>query len=97
MKQKTKIILISIFTIIMFLAFCFVMIKMIKENGNCADDPFKYAAIKLEESGGKYFCSCESLDPNLLDFNFNSEGITILDRRLFNTDNLNLNIDLKGG
>ena len=54
------------------------MVKMIQKNGECIDNPFKYSATKLKESGGNYICSCQSLDPELLDFSFNEEGIKII-------------------
>lgn len=54
------------------------MFKMIQENGECIDDPFSYSATKLKESGGNYLCSCNSLDPELLDFSFSEEGINII-------------------
>jgi len=78
-KLKKRIILISVFVLIMFFSFMFVMVKMIKENGKCVDDPFRYAAQKLNDSGGNYACYCNSLDPKLLDFTFSAEeGITII-------------------
>lgn len=67
------------FTIAMTLALLMVMIGMIKENGKCVDDPFGYSAMRLNKSGGNYICSCKSLDPKLLDFTFNEDGIKILD------------------
>lgn len=100
MKQKTKIILISVFVLVMFLAFTFVMVKMIKENGKCVDDPFRYAAQKLEDSGGNYACVCSSLDPKLLDFTFNKEGIKIRNpnENYFNLEDFNFSsIEVKGG
>ena len=54
-----------------------IMIKMIIENGQCIDNPFKYSAERLKEAGGIYMCSCESLDPELLSFTFDTDGIKI--------------------
>ena len=76
--MKKKLFIIIIITVILFLAFVGVMFKMIIENGKCVDNPFKYSAIKLKESGGNYLCSCQSLDPELLDFSFNGNGIEII-------------------
>lgn len=67
-----------IITGILALAFIVVLIMMIIENGKCVDDPFRYSAIKLKESGGNYACSCKSLDVKLLDFSFSEEGIEII-------------------
>lgn len=78
MKNKSKLYLTIIITLILTFAFVGIMIKMIMENGKCVDDPFRYSAIKLKESGGNYACSCTSLDENLLDFSFSEEGIEIM-------------------
>ena len=69
----------------MALAFFIIMVKMIQESGECIDSPFQYSAKKLKESGGDYICSCDSLDPELLDFAFNEDGIEIA-RYLYETD-----------
>ena len=53
------------------------MFYMITENGKCIDNPFGYSATKLRESGGVYNCYCDSLSPELLDFSFDENGITI--------------------
>ena len=89
-KLRLRIILISAFILIAFVSFMFVMVKMIKENGKCVDDPFRYAAQKLKDSGGNYACYCNSLDPQLLDFSFSAEeGITIIENEnYFNLDNI---------
>ena len=66
------------------------MVNMIKENGKCVDDPFRYSAQRLKESGGTYACYCNSLDQELLDFSFSAEeGIKIQENRF--------NIEVKGG
>ena len=78
MKSKNRLYLTILITIILAIAFLGVMVKMIKENGKCADDPFRYSAIKLKESGGNYACYCKSLDQNLLDFSFSEDGIEIM-------------------
>lgn len=75
--MKKKLIVVIIFTLIMTIAFFVLMVKMIKENGECVDSPFSYSAKKLKESGGNYLCYCQSLDPKLLDFSFSEEGIKI--------------------
>lgn len=76
---RKRIIFLSIIVIILFLGFLSVMVKMIIENGKCVDDPFRYAAVKLNQSGGNYDCVCNSLDPELLDFRFSAErGIEII-------------------
>lgn len=79
MENKRKLNIIIAITIILTLAFIGIMVKMILENSKCVDNPFKYSAIKLNKSGGNYLCSCKSLDPNLLDFSFNEEGIKIIE------------------
>ncbi len=90
MKHKTKIIIAVSITIILLIAFIGVMFKMILENGECTDNPFTYSAKKLKESGGNYLCSCQSLDPELLDFKFNEEGIEIIkSNNYFNIEELN--------
>lgn len=85
MKKKLKILM--AFTSVCLIAFLIVMVMMIKENGECVDNPFGYSAMRLKESGGNYYCSCSSLDTNLLDFTFNEEGIKIIQEE----NNLNLN------
>jgi len=97
--MNKKIIILIIITSILAIAFMGIMIKMIKENGQCLDDPFTYSAKKLKESGGNYYCSCQSLDPELLDFSFSEEGIKIKkDSSLFNVGNISFTeIEGKGG
>lgn len=82
-KLKKRIIILSIITSILFLIFILVVVMMILENGKCVDDPFKYSAIKLKQSGGNYACSCMSLDVRLADFSFSEEGIKILEENYF--------------
>jgi len=77
-NNKRNLLIVAGVTIILFIAFAGLMVKMIIENGECIDDPFRYSATKLKESGGNYICSCSSLDPELLDFSFNEEGINII-------------------
>ncbi len=77
-NRKRNLLIVAGITIILFIAFAGLMFKMIQENGECIDNPFKYSATKLKESGGNYLCSCSSLDPELLDFSFNEEGINII-------------------
>ena len=97
MKEKIKLRILIIGTIIIALAFVVVMALMIKQNSQCVDNPFKYSAIRLNESGGNYACSCKSLDPKLLDFTFNEEGIKIIR----SSDYINLSdlkiVEVKGG
>ncbi len=76
--MNTKLRFIIIITLASLIAFVILMVFMIKENGKCIDRPFEYSAKKLNESGGNYACSCVSLDPKLLDFTFNENGIEIL-------------------
>ncbi len=78
MKPKTKSTLTIAITIILAIAFIITLIVLIIENGKCVDDPFRYSAIKLKESGGNYACSCKSLDMNLADFSFSEDGIEIV-------------------
>ena len=97
--MNKKLLIAIIFTSIMFLVFVGLMVKMIQENGECIDDPFRYSATKLKESGGFYSCSCNSLSPELLDFSFNENGIKIIkpiNYEDINFSNLNLT-ELKGG
>jgi len=98
---KRKLLIIGAVVIILFIAFAGVMVKMIVENGKCIDDPFRYAAQKLKDSGGNYACSCSSLDPELLDFSFSAdEGIKIINpnQNYFNINDLDLSsIEVKGG
>jgi len=75
--KKTLIIMIMV-TIIIAMLFAIVMIKMIRKNGECLDNPFSYSAKRLKESGGEYLCSCKSLVPELLDFYFDEKGINII-------------------
>lgn len=100
-KFRRKVILISVFVVVMFLGFAGVMVKMIIENGKCVDDPFRYAAQKLNDSGGSYSCRCTSLDPKLLDFEFSAEnGIEIINpnQNYFNLEDFNFSsIEVKGG
>lgn len=77
MEHKKKLQLAVGITLIVALAFGGIVTNMLIENGKCVDDPFRYSAQKLEESGGMYMCGCSSLDPELLDFSFNSDGIVI--------------------
>jgi len=78
MKPKTRLTLTIAITIILVIAFIVTLVMLIIENGQCVDDPFRYSAIKLKESGGNYACSCKSLDSNLADFSFSEEGIEII-------------------
>lgn len=95
--QKKLIILVSI-TFLIILAFTFVMVKMISENNQCVDSPFKYSAIRLNESGGNYNCRCNSLDPELLDFVFNEEGIKIINPKSYDQiDYSSIIIQQEGG
>jgi hypothetical protein len=75
--MNKKLLIAIIITSIIALSFIGVMFKMIQENGECIDDPFRYSATKLKESGGNYHCFCNSFDPELLDFYFDENGITI--------------------
>lgn len=78
--ESKKILIISLVVLfISALGLVGVMVKMIHENSQCLDHPFEYSAQKLEESGGFYDCHCDSLDPSLLDFRFDKEGIYIED------------------
>lgn len=77
MEHKKKLYLAVGITLIIALTFGSLVTKMLIENGKCVDDPFGYSAQRLEESGGFYMCGCQSLDPELLDFSFNSDGIVI--------------------
>ena len=77
--NKKVLIITGIAVTIIAIIFGMLMIKIIMEHGKCIDDPFKYSAIKLKQSGGDYFCSCKSLNSELLDFNFNESGIQIMD------------------
>ncbi len=91
MEHKKKLYLAIGITLLIVLAFVGTMTKMIIENGKCVDSPFEYSAQRLEESGGMYMCGCQSLDPELLDFSFNSDGITInqpLNNYEINMDNI---------
>ncbi len=96
MDHKIKLYLAIGITLIIILTFVVVMIKMIKENGKCVDGPFEYSAQRLEESGGMYMCGCQSLDPELLDFTFNSDGITIEEEPRINEINFD-NFIIKAG
>lgn len=90
MEHKKKLYLAIGITLILALVFVGTMTKMIIENGKCVDDPFGYSAQRLEESGGMYMCGCQSFDPELLDFTFDSNGITITQPQNYevNLDNL---------
>ncbi len=92
--MKKKLLILIIITTILFIAFVGVMFKMIMENGECIDNPFKYSAVKLNESGGDYLCSCKSLTPELLDFSFDENGIEII-KPVTNIDFSNIKV--KGG
>lgn len=83
MEHKKKLYLAIGITIIITLAFAGVVIKMLIENGKCVDHPFEYSAERLEKSGGRYSCYCDSLDPELLDFTFDKNGITIEEPIIF--------------
>ncbi len=98
-KQKKKLLIAGLITITLLIAFLGVVIKMIGENGECLDSPFTYSAKKLNESGGNYLCSCQSLDPGLLDFKFDEKGIEIItSNSYFNLENLNISDrKLEGG
>lgn len=85
-------------TIILFLTFAGIMVKMIKENGECIDDPFGYSAKRLEESGGDYYCSCQALTTELLDFSFDKNGIKIIKPLEYEAVGLEINLtELEGG
>jgi len=88
MKYKNKLYLSIIITSIIAICFISLMVNMISKNGECIDNPFKYSAIRLNESGGNYLCSCRSLDPGLFDFSFNETGITIIIPEKYNTINI---------
>ncbi len=77
MEHKKKLYLAIGITVVLVLAFVGTTTKMLIENGKCVDNPFGYSAQRLEKSGGMYMCGCTSLDPKLLSFSFNSDGITI--------------------
>ncbi len=97
--MNKKLLITIILTSILALAFIGIMFNMIQENGECIDDPFKYSAKKLKESGGNYLCSCQSLDPNLLDFSFNEDGIKIkkpIAYKEIDLSEINFNIDERG-
>jgi len=96
---KKRLLIIGGIVIVLFLAFAGVMVKMIIENGKCVDDPFRYSAQKLKDSGGNYMCSCKSLDPELLDFSFSEEGIKIIspEEQLYSWSVDFTNIEVKGG
>lgn len=95
-KKRRPLLIIIILTIICFILFVGVMIRMIKENGECVDNPFGYSAKKLKESGGFYSCSCSSLSPDLLDFSFDEDGIKII--KPTNYEDIDFsNIQVKGG
>jgi len=89
---KRKLIILGIFTLVFFIAFVLVMVKMIKLNKQCVDDPFKYAAQRLESQEAPYSCSCQALHQDYLDFSFNGEeGIKILPKgtgQNFNSGNI---------
>lgn len=99
MRQKTKLALAVTITLILAIVFLTVIVTMIKENGQCVDSPFEYSAKRLSDSGGNYLCSCRSLDPKLLDFTFDEEGIKIIKReQLGQLGNIDFsNIQVKGG
>ena len=77
MEHKKKLYWVIGITLVISLTFIVTVVKMIQENGECVDAPFEYSAQRLEDSGGAYMCGCQSLDPELLDFSFNSDGIII--------------------
>ena len=97
--MKKKLLILIIITTILFLAFIGIMFKMITENGKCIDNPFGYSATKLRESGGYYNCYCDSLSPELLDFSFDENGITIIKPVGYGEINFSevKFIDMKGG
>ncbi len=74
-KQKLRIFV--IITLVLAVAFVSLMTFIIKQNTQCLDHPFEYAAERLNKSGGNYACSCQSLDPELLSFTFDQNGINI--------------------
>ena len=93
-KQKLRV-LITI-TIILAIGFIILMLTMIKQNGECIDNPFQYSAKRLNESGGNYYCSCQALTMDLYDFSFNETGIQII--RPIDISSLDLsNIEFNGG
>ena len=92
MEHKKKLYWAVGITLLVILTFVGTMVKMIVENGKCVDDPFGYSAQRLEESGGMYVCGCQSLDPELLDFSFNSDGITI-NEPLYRVRDDSINLD----
>lgn len=97
-KLKYRIIFFSIIVIVSLIGFIILMVNMIKEHGECIDDPFRYAAQRLKESGGHYSCYCESLSQNLLDFTFSAEEGIKIKEDYFNIENFNFSdIEVKGG
>ena len=68
----------------------------ITENNNCVSDPFRYTGEKLKEAGGNYFCSCNSLSADLLDFTFDENGTHIVSP-YYESTAYSENITYKGG
>ena len=93
-KIKYRIIFFSIIVAVSVIGFIILMVNMISQNGECVDDPFKYAATRLKESGGYYSCSCKSLSPELLDFTFSAEEGIKIQENYYNIDNFFPDIEL---
>lgn len=97
-NKKRLLLIITAVTIICFIAFVFIMVKMIQQNGECINNPLVYSAIKLKENGGNYLCSCQSLDMGLLDFSFDENGINIIKPMDYNNiDYSKLNFTVERG
>ena len=90
-KKKIKILVAGV--IICLIAFIVVMALMVKENNECMESPLTYSAEKIKEAGGTFQCSCNSLDPNYMDFYFNETGVYVGNR----LDNYFRNTELEGG
>lgn len=74
MKQKTLFI-IAIATIILFIAFAFVMMKLIKENSQCISNPFTYAANRIVDNKGEVIYSVCSCNVKEVTFYFDNKEI----------------------
>lgn len=80
---------IIIFIIICFIAFTYSTIRLIKDNSECINNPFVYAAQKTKDQGLPVICRCSSLDPKYSGFMFTEYGIEIGE---FNNRILNITI-----
>lgn len=75
MNNQKKLYLILAFVIICLFAFIFVLIKIVKVNSECMQNPFMYGASKIIDEKGEGIYSVCSCDVGANKFYFDKFGI----------------------